>query len=284
MVFGATLAIVRGRPPNGGEFQTSSTVLSDNLVMDPGRHSAGSGPAVASSLVSDGRRCQHVASLEGEATTHLDVAAWGLREHVSRSLHKSDRVTVTGPVEQRSSEGEQANGVRRWWRSCLSGQAGASQRSTCPRGHVARVTAVSLLALPDSVSEDAMLTTREAGRLVGRSDGAVRKALMRGRLAGQRYRDQRDHRDYWLVRAGDVLSWAENNPKGHGPILPLPRTEEVAELLRDYGSASAEEVARLLQVHIGNARKYLAILGTQGRAKRGPDGQWVLVTDAEGAA
>jgi hypothetical protein len=138
---------------------------------------------------------------------------------------------------------------------------------------------MSLVALPSGLSEDTMLTTREAGRLVGRSDAAVRNALVRGRLAGER------HRDYWLVRAGDVVSWAEHSPsQKHGPILPLPRTEEVAELLREYGSASAEEVSRLLQVHVGNARKYLAILGAQGRAKRDPDGQWVLITDAEGAA
>ena len=137
---------------------------------------------------------------------------------------------------------------------------------------------MSLLALPSGLSENSMLTTREAGSLVGRSDAAVRRALTRGRLAGER------SRDYWLVRAGDVLSWATHSPKGHGPILPLPRTEEVAGLLEEYGSASAEEVSRLLQVHVGNARKYLAILGSEGRAKRGPDGQWSLVTDAEGAA
>jgi predicted ArsR family transcriptional regulator len=47
-------------------------------------------------------------------------------------------------------------------------------------------------------------------------------------------------------------------------------------LLEDYASASADEIAVLLGVHPGNARKYLALLGLQGRAVRRPDGQWVL--------
>lgn len=263
-----------------------STVLSGNLVMSPEPNSAGSGQPVTSSSVTGSRRCQDAAPREGRRP----LASTSQSErHVARSWHKVDSVRGDHPArtaqlrgrigKQRSKCPTHVTASLRW-----AARRVRLRRSACPRGHVARVTTVSLLALRGSLSEDAMLTTREAGRLVGRSDGAVRKALMRGRLAGERHRDQRDHRDYWLVRTADVLSWAENNPKGHGPILPLPRTEEVAELLREYGSASAEELSQLLQVHVGNARKYLAILGAQGRAKRDPDGQWVLITDAEGAA
>jgi predicted ArsR family transcriptional regulator len=50
------------------------------------------------------------------------------------------------------------------------------------------------------------------------------------------------------------------------------------ELLRDWGSASAEELARVLAIHPGNVRKYLAILSAEGRAQRRSDGQWVLTT------
>jgi hypothetical protein len=32
----------------------------------------------------------------------------------------------------------------------------------------------------------------------------------------------------------------------------------------------------VLGVHVGNARKYLAILAAQGRAERSKDGQWTL--------
>jgi hypothetical protein len=129
---------------------------------------------------------------------------------------------------------------------------------------------MSCLAAHYSVSDDAMLTTTEAGNLVGRTNGAVRMAIWNGSLPGQR---QRDH---WLVRAGDVLAWAARTQRHHWRKLPAPRTDEVVTLLQEYGTASAEEVARLLQVHVGNARKYLAILGLEGRAERRPDGQWVL--------
>ena len=38
-------------------------------------------------------------------TTYVEVVAWGtLGEHVARSLHKGDRVTVTGRLDQRSWE------------------------------------------------------------------------------------------------------------------------------------------------------------------------------------
>ena len=50
------------------------------------------------------------------------------------------------------------------------------------------------------------------------------------------------------------------------------------QLLSDWGSASAEELAQVMQLHPGNARKYLAILAAEGRAQRQSDGQWVLTT------
>ena len=129
---------------------------------------------------------------------------------------------------------------------------------------------MSCLAAQELVSDDTMLTTTQAGKLVGRTGDAVRMAILTGALPGHR---QRDH---WLVRAGDVLAWGARARKLHWRKLPVPRTDEVVTLLQEYGTASAEEVARLLQVHVGNARKYLAILGLEGRAERRPDGQWVL--------
>lgn len=118
-----------------------------------------------------------------------------------------------------------------------------------------------------------MLSTREAGLLVGRSEGAVRKALGRGTLRGQR------DREVWHVRAADVIAWAACSRSGPGNPLPAPRTEDTAYILREYESASAEEVATLLGLHPGNARKYLAMLALQGRARRRADGQWVLAGD-----
>ena len=126
-------------------------------------------------------------------------------------------------------------------------------------------------ALPSE--ETALITTTEAGRLVGRTNGAIRGALLSGSLAGERRRDR------WFVKAGDVIAWAAHTRPGHGRLLPVPRTEEVVGLLEEYGSASAEEVAKFLSLHPGNARKYLAMLGLERRALRRADGQWVLVSD-----
>jgi hypothetical protein len=123
-----------------------------------------------------------------------------------------------------------------------------------------------------SFSEHDVLTTTEAGRLVGRSGTAVREACVRGQLPAQK-----DHDGFWHIRASDVLSWDARTPRGRGVPLPRPRTEEVVQLLADWGSGSAEEVATVMCLHVGNARKYLAMLAAQGRAKRLNDGQWVLV-------
>ncbi|MGA9854573.1 MAG: helix-turn-helix domain-containing protein, partial [Gammaproteobacteria bacterium] len=69
---------------------------------------------------------------------------------------------------------------------------------------------------PDPVSEDVMLTTTEAGRLIGRTGNAVRKAVSAGHLQGTW------DRDHWLVSASAVLAWAARTPPGHGPQLPVP--------------------------------------------------------------
>lgn len=123
-------------------------------------------------------------------------------------------------------------------------------------------------------SNDAVLGTSEAGRLVGRTEGAIRAAIHQGSLPGER------GRDFWYVRTSDVLAWAARTRRGRGKSLAKPRTDEVAELLKEYGSVSSDDVAALLQVHPGNARKYLAMLGLEGRACRQSDGQWALVSDS----
>ena len=143
---------------------------------------------------------------------------------------------------------------------------------------------MSCLAAEDQISDDAMLTTTQAGKLVGRPGVSVRMALLSGALHGER------QRDYWLVKAGDVLAWDARTRRSRHPVrrLPVPRTDEVASLLEEYGSITSEEVAKFLQVHPGNARKYLALLGLEGRAERRPDGQWALCErrqdSGEGAA
>jgi len=121
------------------------------------------------------------------------------------------------------------------------------------------------------VPSDRLLTTTEAGHLVGRSDSAVRGAVRSGLLKAVW-----DH-NRWLVSAAAVMTWASTHKANPWPRTAKPRTDEVVELLSDYGSASAEEVAGILGVHPGNARKYLALLARAGRAQRLEDGQWVLI-------
>ena len=134
-----------------------------------------------------------------------------------------------------------------------------------------RETTSMSFTLPNTrLNKNAMLTTREAGELVGRSEAAVRSALCRGVLPGER------GRDFWLVRAADVVAWARHTPPGHGRRLARPRTEEVFQLLTEWGSASAEEIATVMSLHVGNVRKFLAILAAEGRAERRDNGQWVL--------
>jgi single-strand DNA-binding protein len=79
----------------------NSTIISGNLVRDPELRSTGSGQSVANFSVADNRRWRYQGAQQWqETTTYVDVVAWGtLGEHVPRSLHKGDRVTVTGRLD-----------------------------------------------------------------------------------------------------------------------------------------------------------------------------------------
>jgi single-strand DNA-binding protein len=90
----------------------NSTVVTGNIVRNPELRSTASGNAVASFSVADNRRFTDAAGERREATSYLDVVAWGdLGSHVAESLRQGDRVTVTGHLEQRSWE--TAEGERR---------------------------------------------------------------------------------------------------------------------------------------------------------------------------
>jgi len=122
-----------------------------------------------------------------------------------------------------------------------------------------------------------LLTTTEAGRLIGRSQGAVRAAVQERSLAGSRIEGR------WYIERHVLLDWAQRSrPHRRRSTCPW---ERCAVLLAEHTSASAEELAYLSGLHVGNVRKYLAILAAQGRAERLPDGQWVLTAlDQHGAA
>jgi len=112
-----------------------------------------------------------------------------------------------------------------------------------------------------------LLTTRQAAELVGRSPDSIKRALLDGTLCGHHV-----DRGFWRVRADDVITWDKTSRR---LVRSTPRAyDRVAEMLNDYGSVTTEELAQLLMVHVGNARKHLAILSNQGRAHRHRDGEW----------
>lgn len=84
----------------------NTTTITGNLVRDPELRHTGSGQPVANFAVADNRRWADRSTGEwNETTTYLDIVAWGhLGEHAAGSLHKGDRVTVTGRLDQRNWE------------------------------------------------------------------------------------------------------------------------------------------------------------------------------------
>lgn len=120
------------------------------------------------------------------------------------------------------------------------------------------------------------LTTTEAGQLIDRSPSAIRNAICSGHLPSVR-------RDgfQWVDRY-DVLGWdleAIRRRTRH-----RPPEERLIPLLAEHGTMDSRELAILLDLHVGNVRKYLAILAHQGRARRRPDGQWELTANHAGVA
>lgn len=124
-----------------------------------------------------------------------------------------------------------------------------------------------------------LLTTTQASKLVNREESSVRWAIAHGKLPATASK-----RGYWRLAAEDVIAWDKRTPRIHRG----DRTrawEHAAAYLAEYGSLSAEELAELSGIHVGNARKHLAILAKQGRARRLADGQWVPTTGgAQGVA
>jgi excisionase family DNA binding protein len=122
-----------------------------------------------------------------------------------------------------------------------------------------------------------LVTTTEAAELTGRSQGTIRVEILAGRLMATRV----DGR--WYIDRAALMVW--NKHARRNVIVKSRAYERTAELLEEYHSMSAEELATLAGIHVGNARKHLALLAAQGRAERLSDGQWVLTAQQhQGAA
>jgi single-strand DNA-binding protein len=85
---------------------TSTVTIAGNLTRDPELRFTPTGQATASFGVAVNRRWQNRQTQQwDEATSFFDVVAWAaLAENVAESLHKGDRVVVSGRLDQRSWE------------------------------------------------------------------------------------------------------------------------------------------------------------------------------------
>lgn len=79
----------------------NSISLSGNLTRDPEIQYTGAGLPVAQFGLAVNRRWRDDQNNWSEAVDFIDIKAWNtLAENISQSLHKGDRVTVTGRMAQ----------------------------------------------------------------------------------------------------------------------------------------------------------------------------------------
>lgn len=122
-----------------------------------------------------------------------------------------------------------------------------------------------------------LVTTTEAAELTGRSQGTIRAEILDGRLKATRVEGR------WYIDRATLMAW--NKRARWRPVAKRPSYEGTAELLEEYHSMTPDELATLAGIHVGNARKHLALLAAHGRAERLDDGQWTLTArQHQGAA
>jgi single-strand DNA-binding protein len=102
--------------------------LCGNLTADPElKYTPGGHPVAAFGLAVTRRWLNRNTQLFEEATSYFDVACWrDLGENVSASLHRGDRVVVTGRLEQ--ERWAAPDGSNRTKVSVLADDVGASLR------------------------------------------------------------------------------------------------------------------------------------------------------------
>jgi single-strand DNA-binding protein len=104
----------------------NSVTLVGNLTKDPELRFTTSGRGVAAAGLAVNRRYQVDGEWQ-EQVSFFNIVFWGdLGEHVASSLHKGDRVIVTGRLEQRSYETRE--GETRQVTEVIADDAGPSLR------------------------------------------------------------------------------------------------------------------------------------------------------------
>lgn len=145
----------------------STTVLCGNLTRDPEIRTTANNRALASFGLAVNRRYQVNGEWQ-EQTSFFDVVAWSdLAEHAAASLHKGDRIIVSGRMEQRTWE---VDGAKRSKTEIVATDIGASVRFADVQ--VSRVSRAVQGAPPDDARVESGVATRvpvgvAAGSAVG---------------------------------------------------------------------------------------------------------------------
>ena len=117
----------------------------------------------------------------------------------------------------------------------------------------------------------------EAAQRLGVHRATVNDMVIEGRLHATR------DGAHWRIDRQELEEFAATyvKPRNAPPTRPrgLPAsTELITELLVEFESASAAELAPLLELHEGNVRKHLRLLEVAGKVRRRSDGEWELAS------
>lgn len=103
----------------------------------------------------------------------------------------------------------------------------------------------------------------------------VRSGRLPARREGAHWRIDRETFEEFACAYVKPPNAPARRPRGIPSSAPA-----LLELLREFGSASAAELAPLLNLHEGNVRKHLRLLEHGGQVRRRPDGEWELAAGA----
>jgi single-strand DNA-binding protein len=106
----ATASQGQGKEQGGRAMNATAITLSGNLVADPELRYTPTGTPVANFRVASTERYKGEDGWQDGDTLFLTVNAWrDLAEHAAETLHRGDRVIVTGRIRQRTYERDGSN-------------------------------------------------------------------------------------------------------------------------------------------------------------------------------
>lgn len=117
----------------------------------------------------------------------------------------------------------------------------------------------------------------EAAQILGLHRGTLNAFVLEARLKGYRLGP------HWYVRKSEVELFStryqrpKNRPRHHNSQSQAAYwTEHILRWLALWESATANELDRVIDIHVGNLRKYLAFAQQEGLVDRDQDGYWSL--------